>query len=187
MQGKRIDLHGSRRVRVCRRGLRRLVGRLLVLQFFPGKLDREPASLAGFASHQDHAPQQLGHLVDQREPQAGACILAGQAAVDLGERLEDTAQVSLLDADPRVPDRRAMIRRVESPTTFSPIEPPMGVNLTALLSKLTRTCLSRFSSVSMTLTERISMDTCNFNLCADSLMSRIDDLQTAATSTGRVR
>ena len=64
----------------------------------------------GWLLRRDVAAEQLGQLADDREPEAGPLMLAGQDAVlcagaaGLAEFLEDLLAIFLGDADPRVFD-----------------------------------------------------------------------------------
>ena len=98
----------------------------------------------GPALQPDPAAVQLDDPPRQGEPEPGALGLRGAAAALL-EGLEDPLPVRLGDADARVGDRHHAPRRPRPRPGRSTV-PPSGVNFTALLSRLSSTCLNRSSS-----------------------------------------
>src|SRR2546428_1825467 len=78
-------------------------------------VDREHAALAGLALDPDVAAMQSGETPRQREPKAGALLLAIDSRIDLLELVEDPALVSDRDADAGVGDRNlGRVRKTRS-------------------------------------------------------------------------
>ena len=66
------------------------------------QIQRERAADAGGAAQLDLAPEEVGQLAADGQPQAGAAELAAGAGVGLLERLEDDALLLGRDADARI-------------------------------------------------------------------------------------
>src|ERR1700760_4626556 len=63
------------------------------------QVERERAAHAGFAAQLDLAAEQAGQLATDRQPKAGAAVLAAGRGIGLLERLEDDALLLRLDTD----------------------------------------------------------------------------------------
>ena len=106
--------------------------------------EAERAADAHLALQPHPAAEQLDDAPRQGEPEPGA-LLARAAAAALLERLEDPLPVGLGHADPGVGDRDG---RSSAPLRFARTSDraAVGVNLTAFVTRLRTTCLSRSSS-----------------------------------------
>ena len=124
---------------------------------------REGAALPRCARQRDVAAEQAGQVARDREPEAGAAVLAVGAAVGLAESLEDDVLLVRLDADAGVAHGERDVRGIgcrDGPCVTS----PCSVNLSALAIRLRRICASRCASVSMVAGVPASMVAVNFSL-----------------------
>ena len=113
-----------------------------------------PRSGSGCPARRALDPEPAAHHRDQprrdRQPEAGAAVLARGRAVGLGEGLEDQLLLLGRDADAGVAHRRRRASRQLGAAAASPRPRPAprraSVNLMALPTRLTITCRSRAAS-----------------------------------------
>ena len=113
--------------------------------------ERERAPLARRAHQPDLAAQQPSDLATDRQPQAGAAVLAARAAVGLLERLEDDLLLVRRNPNAGVRDRECEHDAARLRLSFSRLQPsaagltesetcPCCVNLNAFDSRFLITC-----------------------------------------------
>ena len=123
------------------------------------QVESERAALAGSAAQLNFAAQQAGQFAADRQPQAGAAVLAAGAGICLLEGLEDDALLLGRNADAGIgdlegDDRGRLAQESDDPRSSRSWRPtrtgarrPASVNLNALDSRFFSTCCRRLESV----------------------------------------
>ena len=112
-----------------------------------GSGDGEPRAAPGSLALGAHrAPVLLDQRLDQREAEADPAAAAIQAAVGLGEDVEDVREDLRVHPDARVLHDEGRLARAGQRRSATWMRPPGSVNLPALFSRLPMTWESRVTS-----------------------------------------